>query len=341
MRFHKYGFGAGAVTLALVLGACSSTPQESSTPEVAPIVEEVFEAPSQVTAVVHTGAGGGGDLLAREVISMLEKEGLIEANSWIVENAEGGSSAVALAAMANYEGRDDVVAFISNIWMTNQLLTEGIEFGTLDFTPVASLVQDTYVVTVAADSPYETLADLIDAAGAANGTFVQAGGSPQAIDSQVGLILQGQAGAEWQLLPFAKGGERKTALIRGDAQFWITEAGDVREEVAAGTFRVIATIGDERSSAYPDVETTSELGYTDEQPVMIRGVLAPAGISAGALDYYAGLFADLQETASWGAYTERNANQTLKNGPIEYKEMLVSQRAGFEIFYDSLGLLIK
>src|SRR4051812_15419710 len=57
-----------------------------------------------VDVIVHTGPGGGSDLLARAMAQMIEKEKLVPVRMQVV-NKPGGNGAVAAAAI--YEKKDD------------------------------------------------------------------------------------------------------------------------------------------------------------------------------------------------------------------------------------------
>jgi putative tricarboxylic transport membrane protein len=52
-----------------------------------------------VDVIVHTGPGGGNDLLARAIAQMLEKEKLLPVRMQVI-NKTGGNGAVAAAAIA-------------------------------------------------------------------------------------------------------------------------------------------------------------------------------------------------------------------------------------------------
>ncbi|MDP9458893.1 MAG: tripartite tricarboxylate transporter substrate binding protein [Actinomycetota bacterium] len=264
-------------------------------------------ATQQVDALVHTDAGGGADLLARELIAMMEDEEIIEPGTWTVDNREGGGSAVALGYLQEQSGRDDIVAFSSNVYVVNRLVTEGVEVGYGSFTPIVALYNDSMAAAVAADGPYKSLQDFIDAAKAAPGTLVQAGGSQTATDALAGEFLQRESGAEWQFLSFPGGGERKTALLRGDAGLYLTEPADMLENVEAGEMIPVAIVGEERVDLMPDVPTTVELGYDDLPPAQTRGIVGPPDMPEEAVTCYAGLFEQLTETASYQEFIERSA----------------------------------
>jgi putative tricarboxylic transport membrane protein len=266
-----------------------------------------FTPPDQVEVVVHTAPGGGADLLAREIVAMLEAEKIIEPGSWTVENRDGGGSAVALSYLQEQAGRDDVIAFSSNVYIVNKLVTEGVDVGYGSFTPIVAMYDDTMAVAVAAGGPHANLQQFIDAARAAPGTLVQAGGSQTASDALAGQFLQREAGVQWEFLSFPGGGERKTALLRGDADLYMTEPIDMQENVEAGEMVPIAIIGENRVDTFPDTPSTRELGFQDIPPAQTRGVVGPPEMSQEAIAYYTDLIQRLTETDTWADFIERSA----------------------------------
>src|SRR5205823_6366975 len=69
---------------------------------------------------VHTGPGGGSDLLARAVALMVEKEKLLPLRMQVV-NKTGGGAAVAAAYLAEKKGDPNTIGFITGVWLTSPL----------------------------------------------------------------------------------------------------------------------------------------------------------------------------------------------------------------------------
>ena len=76
-----------------------------------------------VEVVVHTGPGGGSDLLARAVATMIEKEKLLPVRMQVV-NKTGGGSAVAAAYLAEKAGDQNTIGFFTGVWLTSPLTSE-------------------------------------------------------------------------------------------------------------------------------------------------------------------------------------------------------------------------
>src|SRR5207344_1820844 len=81
-----------------------------------------FKPTRPVEAVVHTGPGGGSDVLARAVAAMLEKEKLLPVRMQVV-NKPGGGGNVAVAYLAEKRGEANTIGFFTGIWLTNYLVS--------------------------------------------------------------------------------------------------------------------------------------------------------------------------------------------------------------------------
>ena len=102
-----------------------------------------------VEAVVHTGPGGGSDLLARAVALMIEKENLLPVRLQVV-NKTGGGGAVAAAYLAEKKGDPHTIGFFTGVWLTNPLTSAEAKVSLKDLTPVARLVLEPALIVVKA-----------------------------------------------------------------------------------------------------------------------------------------------------------------------------------------------
>lgn len=75
-----------------------------------------------VEVVVHTGPGGGSDLLARAVVTMMEKEKLVPVRMQVL-NKPGGNGAVAAAAISEKKDDPHTIGFITSVWIAGPLTT--------------------------------------------------------------------------------------------------------------------------------------------------------------------------------------------------------------------------
>jgi len=258
-----------------------------------------------VDVIVHTGPGGGSDLLARAVVQMIEKEKLVPVRMQVI-NKPGGNGAVAAAAI--HEKKDDphTIGFITSVWIAGPLTTSEAKITVHDLKPIAQLMLEPAVFAVRADSPFKTLKDFIEAAKAKPGTLKQSGGSVTSRDNIVRQTLQQATGAKWQFVSFQGGGERLAALLGGHVDIMVIEPQEAGEQVRAGKIRVLAQLTEKRLPGYPDAPTLKEAGYDVHTTPQIRAVVAPPQQPAEASAYWEKLFARLKDTPTWKKYIADN-----------------------------------
>ena len=73
-----------------------------------------------IEVVVHTGPGGGSDVLARAMVLMLEKEKLLPVRAQVA-NKPGGGGASAAAYLAEKKGETHTIGIFTGVWLTNPL----------------------------------------------------------------------------------------------------------------------------------------------------------------------------------------------------------------------------
>ena len=269
------------------------------------LVHAQWKPTKPIEMVVHTGPGGGSDVLARTIVVMLEKEKLLPVRMQVV-NKTGGNAAVAAAYLAEKKGETHTLGLITSVWIATPLTSAEAKVTLRDLTPVARLVFEPAVFAVRADSPYKTMRDFIEAARANPGKLKQSGGSLTSRDSIMRQALQQHTGTKWAFVSFQGGGERVAALLGGHVDMMIIEPQEAGEQIRAGKMRVLAQIAEKPLPGYPGVPTLKEAGYDVSVPPQIRALVAPPGIPKDVIAYWEDLFDKLHNTASWQKYVADN-----------------------------------
>jgi putative tricarboxylic transport membrane protein len=276
-----------------------------ATAAAAPLFAQAFKPTKPIEGVVHTGPGGGSDILARAIAEMIEKEKLLPQRLQVV-NKSGGGSAVAMSYLAEKKGDTHTLGFFTGVWVTNPLTTAEAKVTIRDLTPIIRLVLEPAVVAVKADSPYKNMKDFIEAAKKNPGQLKQSGGSVTGRDNLVRLVIQKATGAKWVFVSFPSGGERIANLLGGHVQTMVIEPQEAGEHIKAGNLRVIAALTEKRLSSFPDVPTIKEQGIDVPVIPQARGIVAPPGVSHDVVQYWEGVFDRFSKTAGWKKYIEQN-----------------------------------
>jgi putative tricarboxylic transport membrane protein len=264
-----------------------------------------FKPTKPIEIIVHTGPGGGADVLARVISQLVEKEKLAPVRLQVT-NKPGGGGLTGMNYVVEKKGDAHAIALFTGVWMTNPLTQAEAKVTIKDMTPIVRLVLEPALIAVKADSPHKTLKDFIDAAKKNPGQMKQSGGSITGRDNVIRQLLMKNTGANWAFISFPGGGERIAAVLGGHVNMMVIEPQEAGEHIRAGNMRVLAQVTDKRLAAFPNVPTLKEAGFDVPVVPQVRGVVAPPGIPADAVAYYEDLFGRLVKTASWKKYLQDN-----------------------------------
>lgn len=274
-----------------------------------------FKPTKPVEFIVHTGPGGGADVLARFIAQVIEKENLAPVR-FQVNNKSGGGGLTAMAYVVEKKGDTHAVAVFTGNWLTNPLTRKEAKYTIKDMTAVSRLVLEPALIAVKADSPYKTLKDFIEAAKTPG--MKQSGGSITSRDNVVRQLLMKETGANWAYISFPGGGERIAALLGGHVNMMVVEPQEAGEHIKAGNMRVIATVADKRLDGFPNVPTIKEAGYNIPVVPQVRGIVMPPGVAPDVVAYYEDLFLRLTRTAAWKKYLD---DQQFEDGYMKSAEL--------------------
>ncbi len=230
-----------------------------------------------ITLVVHAAAGGGSDIFARTMAAAVEKDKL-SPQPIIVENRPGGSGMVAFEYVAGKKGDPYfMLTAVASFLATPLQAKSSVTYK--DFTPIANLAFDEFMIIAKADSNFKSMKDLADYA-RANPRTVKAGGALQGSgDSMCVYLIEKETGIKFTYSSFNSAAEVNSGLLNGSIDFASTNPGEALELVKAGKVRILGVLSEKRVAGAPDVPTLKEQGINTVY-VQNRGLVAPAGISA-------------------------------------------------------------
>ncbi len=269
-----------------------------------------FRPNGPVEVVIQSGSGGGTDVFARTIASILEKEKLLSQPLQVVNNSRAAVP-WAMAYLAERKGNDHVMGIFTDAWVATPLLREDAKYTVKDLTPLAHLLLQPSIVLVKADAPYVTLRDFIDAAKKSPVRLKQGGGPAQAIETLQGFLIQKATGARWEIVSIQKKPAKIADLLSGNTQIIIQEPVHVTDELKSGTLRAIAALTEKRISSLPDLSTAREQGVNMPFLANGRGLMAPPGISKEAVEFWEDLFSRMVKTPSWRKYLEETRVEPL------------------------------
>lgn len=285
-----------------------------------------------ITMVIPLGAGGSHDLNARVITSIIPT--YLE-QAVIVRLTPGAGGQLGTQEVANAPADGYTLLFTHNYIDMLQQHVENLPYNPAeDFVTVARVNYAPIAVAVHADSPYETMDDLIAASRENPGGIQMAhSGNWGALFVPAAQFMQ-SLDMQWNLVPYQGGGPALQALLAGDADVTMGFPSSLGSHLEAGTIRILATAGPER--IYDDVPTFSEVGVEGDVGFMHRVVLAPADTPEDALATLRGAFEALGEDTTFTRMMGRlGENIDIITGD-EYEAMRADQSVAYEALVNEL-----
>jgi tripartite-type tricarboxylate transporter receptor subunit TctC len=287
-----------------------------------------------VTLVTHSSAGGGTDVFLREMVGFL---GRAMGANFVVENVTGGSGANAMAKLANSPA-DGTIFYGTTPTYINTSLLSNPEYDFTDMEGVVNVFMDPQIVFVRADSPFESLAGLIEAA-KANPTAVPFGvTTPGSLDRQVMEQFKQITGVTSPVITHDGGGELLISVLNGTVAVAIGEIQELGPQIEAGEIRLLASYTEERLPNLPDLATAREQGV-DLIVNKFRGIAGPRGLPQDIKDLWATGIAKVLENPDFKDwYLKQSLVPTLMPA-AEYESFLnafAEQQKAFLIEYGIL-----
>ncbi len=237
-----------------------------------------------VRFVVPFPPGGSVDPLGRLLAAKLSEP---LKQQFFVENrpGAGGSIGTAVVAKAAPDGYTFLVSFDSH--GVNQALIASLPYDTArDFAPVMLVGTAPYAIATKADAKWKTFGDVV-AASKAKPETVTIGSIG---NGTLGHLLLVQAmqmqGFKITHVPFPGGGPMNTNILGGQIDMGAGSVALLSPQVKGGKMRALATAGEKRATALPDVPTLIEQGFPGLTAYAWWGIFAPAGTPRPILDRF-------------------------------------------------------
>ena len=295
-----------------------------------------------LSMLIPNSPGGGYDQTGRAAVDVMEERD-ITGGTFDVTNIIGAGGSVAMTELMNEQG-DEHVMMTVGLGVVGSTYSFASKYRLLDATPLAQLMSEPEGVLVPGDSPYKTLADLMDAWKADPGSVTVGGGSsPGGPDHLFPMQLAAEVGIDPKDVNYVSydgGGPLTSALLGEKIAVGFSGLGEFQGQIEDGDLKVLAVSGEERlpQKVFADIPTLTE---SDVDLVFLnwRGILAPPDISDERRDELIGYLEEMHETAGWRkALKKYGWTDDFKTGE-EFTAFIAEQDKRVAVTLEELGLI--
>jgi putative tricarboxylic transport membrane protein len=253
--------------------------------------------------IAPANPGGGWDFTCRQIGKILFDIGEVDSPVQVT-NMAGAGGGLAFSHVVTERSSDADLIIAASSATTTRLAQNAYGGATADQVRfVGAIGADPGVIVVAADSPFQTLNDLVDAVLADPSSVAFAGGSAVGgFDHLKPLQILKAAGLEditqVKYIGVDGGADAITQTIGGFTQAMTGDMSEIVGFVQSGDVRVLAVLTEERVPGFEDIPTAIEQGY-DVVAVNWRGLYVPLDISDEEFQVWADRLAAVAASDAW------------------------------------------
>jgi putative tricarboxylic transport membrane protein len=292
-----------------------------------------------IEVVVPFAPGGGTDNLMRTIVAIIDE------NKWSpvpinVNNRAGGSGVLGYTYLLGKKGDSHVIAGGAPTIVASKI--EGRLAGNYrDMTVLMIVAIDELMLSVRADSKYQTIEEFVRAAKERPGQLTVAGTGTNTEDNIFTYLLEKSAGIKLKYVPFNSGGECTAALMGGHVDAGVMNPNEIVAQVEARKAKNLAVAARKRLTDAPDMPTFAEKGMEFYWEQM-RGVVGPGGMSPEATTWWVDTLKKVAGTKKWQeGYIKRNLLTPVQWTGDEAVKYLDSLNGKYEKALGDLGALKK
>lgn len=300
-----------------------------------------WEPTKPIEFVIPAGTGGGADQMARLIAGIAEKHKL-SPRPLIVVNKSGGAGAEGFLHVKEKKGDEHtIIITLSNLFTTP--LATGTPFSWRDFTPVARMALDRFILWVNEETPYKSAKDYIAAAKKSPGSMKMGGTGSKQEDQIITVLLEQSQGVKLTYVPFKGGGEVCVNLVGKHVDSTVNNPIECVSHWKAKRVRPLAVFDPERipDADWKAIPTVKEALGANISYNMLRGIFGAPNMPKEAVDWYIGFLKKAFDTPDFQDYLHKGALKAAFTTGKEYVKWVEENEALHKNLMDKGGLLKK
>jgi len=275
-----------------------------------------------LTFIVPFAAGTATDQLARALGQSITAD---TKQAVVVDNKAGASGMLAAQAAARASPDGYTVLITTNTThAANEHLYKKLPYDAVkDFAPVTGLGKGGQVLVVPANSPYKSVAELLDFARKNPGKLSFGSGSSSS--RVAGELLQQMSSTQILHVPYKSNTLAITDLMGGQINLMITDTSTGVPQIKAGKVRALGVSTSKRLPMLPDVPTIDEAGVKGYDMGYWFAAYVPASTPAPVVQRLNELLAAGLKTAPVKAFFDTSGGEPFPTTPEQLAKFQVEE----------------
>jgi tripartite-type tricarboxylate transporter receptor subunit TctC len=227
------------------------------------------------------GAGGVADLTMRLLAQTLTER---TKQQVVIENRPGAGGLLSAKAVLEAPPDGYTLAVIGNGQAIAMSLFKARPYNVLtDFTFVSITARFEMLLAVKADSPLQTLQDVVTAARKNPGKLNFGAINPGSTQNLSAHLMKQVSGLDVTIIPYKTTPELITGILRSDVDVGFDYYAALQPVIIDNKVRIVATSGEERNPLLHNVPTARESGFPEYVVTSWNGLASAAGLPTDVL----------------------------------------------------------
>lgn len=273
-----------------------------------------------IRIVVPLAAGGPGDVLTRAVAQKLTDS---IGQQVVIDNRPGANTNIGSEAVAKSAPDGYTLLSTASTLTINPALYANLPYDAVtSFAPVTLIAWTPLVLVVHPSLPVKSVPELVGLAKARPAQIYYGSAGNGSVLHLAGEMLNTMARVKLVHVPYKGVTNAFSDLLGGQISLMFPGAPIALPQVRAGKLRALATTGDKRAPAAPELPTVAETGFPGYEVSVWYGLLAPAGTPPATINR---LHAEIVKVVQLPEITERwvaLGAQPITNTPAEFAAFL-------------------
>ncbi len=290
-----------------------------------------------IRMIVPQAAGSGVDLMTRIITQKLADA---FGQQVVVDNRPGANGIIGLeaAAKSKPDGYTMVLGVPSSLTM-NPFIYKSLPYDTFrDFAPVIQTSINTFGMVVNPSLPVRSVKDVVALAASHRGQLLHGSFGTGNMTHLAAELFAQQTGVKLLHVPFKGESPSLVALLSGEIAIMVTPMQAFAPYVRSGKLRLLATCGEKRSVAFPDVPSMTELGYRNMVMSGWSGILAPAGTPPEIINKMQQEVARVLLVPETREYLIQQGAEPVASSPEQFAAFIKSETAKWSKVIKAAGL---
>jgi putative tricarboxylic transport membrane protein len=294
-----------------------------------------------VEIIVPTGASGINDANARLIQKSFSDLKLLPTPS-IVNNKPGGNQSLAVVYLNQHASDAHYLLYATATIFTNQIAgVTPLHYA--DFTPLALLLVDYSVITVAANSPIKSMRDMVERLRADPESLsfgVVARGGPNHLAAAQAMRSAGIDPKKLKMVVFKTNAESLTAVLGGHINAVVSSVSAALPQVQAGNARMIGVTAPQRvGGSIANVPTMREQGIDALGISNWRGIMGAKGLTPAQIAFWEDAIGKTTTTDDWKKQLETNNLASRFMGNREFAKYLDAEYSTTKAAMTDAGII--